>query len=75
MASAPKCLPCLKAGKIAQTYKVTGKNKYRCRDCKTIYDGKDFDPIEFTWKENFAAYRGWLESQGIKIKDMFKGNL
>lgn len=74
MPDSPKCLKCLKAGKVGQTYRLSGKQNYRCSDCKVIYDKSEFDPIEFTWKDDFDSYKTWLKSKGVEIKDRFMGN-
>lgn len=65
MADSPKCLDCIKDGKKGQTYKVAGKPLYKCSDCKDTYHEQDFDPVEFTWKDETQAYKDWLKSKGI----------
>ena len=50
MPSSPKCPTCLSKGLIAQTYKIAGKQKYQCHDCKRIYDHMEFEEKDFLWK-------------------------
>lgn len=66
MPDSPKCLNCLKAGQNGQTYKVAGKDEYKCSSCKHTYIGRDFEPEAFTWRDDQERWKKWLESKGIQ---------
>ncbi len=67
MPDSPKCIKCLKAGKIGQTYKIAGRGLYRCHDCKYMYHTAEFEPIEFAWKDDERSWKSWAITQGVKI--------
>ncbi len=51
MPDCPKCPLCAKKEKKGQTYKVAGRNSYKCSSCKNIFAGSMFIPGDFEWRE------------------------
>lgn len=63
----PKCHNCLNAGILSQTYKLAGRASYKCQVCKSVIAHSEFKAEEFTWKDDFAKWKGFMETR-IKEK-------
>lgn len=59
----PKHLKCLNEGKTGQYYRLAGSSNYKCKSCGTITNGREFEPIEFSWKEEPDKWRVWVEKR------------
>lgn len=62
----PKHIQCLNEGKTGQYYRIAGTNNYKCKSCGTITNGREFDPIEFSWKNDTERWKTWVND---KIKN------
>lgn len=69
MADSPKCIPCLKLGRTAQTYKMAGTHYFRCHDCEKHYSRDSFEPIELQWNEpdKKDEWKQFMEKNGVKF--------
>ena len=69
----PKHIKCMNEGKLGQTYRIAGRNEFKCNSCGTIMDAKSFDPIEFKWRDDVETWASWMKqkvkTQAIKIID------
>lgn len=71
----PKCVNCLRQGRVGQTYRVAGTPRFECRDCGVEYHKDYFDPKEFDWKTDFDGYKKFLKDRyKLDVKDRFLGN-
>ena len=59
----PKHIKCINEGKTGQYYRIAGKNSYKCTSCGHIANGIEFEPIEYTWKENPEKWRVWVDKR------------
>ena len=53
-------------GLTGQYYRMAGSNNYRCQSCRIITNGREFEPIEFSWKEDYDKWRVWADKN---VKD------
>lgn len=65
MADSPKCRECYLKGTDGQTYKVAGKQIFKCKTCGSMYPLDFFDPEEFAWKTNPEQWKTFMESLKI----------
>lgn len=56
MPDSPRCLPCLDAGKIGQTYYNVNSRKFKCASCKILYDKSEFEEADFHWREKGSPW-------------------
>lgn len=57
----PKHIECLNEGKTGQYYRLAGTNNYKCRSCGRITNQIEFEPVEYTWKEEPDKWRIWAD--------------
>ena len=68
----PKCVKCLNHGLIGQTYKIAGKQIYKCAWCKQIYPAGGFKDIEFKWR---IDPKNWEDFISQKVNGIGKDRL
>ena len=52
----PKCMRCIEEAKTGQTYKVAGKQMYKCGSCGRVSERSEYKDEDFTWRTDSA----WL---------------
>ncbi len=73
MPNSPKCPLCLAKGRIAQTYKVSGRGFYRCGVCQSAIPSDMFDTEDFLWLDDSKTWKENMKSKGIDIEKIEKG--
>ena len=72
VADSPFCPRCLIFGDLRHTYKVAGKQAFKCGTCKATHPASKFEPSDFTWRENFEDWKKAMTPNfktGGNIKD------
>lgn len=63
MADSPLCPKCDEKKLRSNTYKVAGKQLYRCATCKRVFNQQMFEQEAFTWKDKPKEYAVWRASK------------
>ena len=60
----PRCIKCIEAGLIGQTYKMACKQLYKCQSCSTVYERAMFLESDFNWRSS----NDWAKGLSDKMK-------
>ena len=66
----PRCIPCIENGRIGQTYRVAGKQMFKCQSCGKVTERAAYKDEDFLWRTRHdwaRTLKAKLDAQKNKV--------